>query len=397
MRKTVSILAVSLGLLTGACSGAGAKYPTTDALGLSRVVLYRNGIGYFERQGHVDGDMLRIKVRKDQINDLLKTLTVVKRQGGEAVSISMPLDPQTWANAALSTLAPGRGSLAEVLDALRGTDVVLTTASGSVHGRIAMVEELEEPEPGGPSSRSETPALDHKITLLRGNDLEIVRLSKVKSITLQDGDMAMQFNRTLDASAGEGMFQQVEVAIRLANANEHDLMVSYVVPAPMWKPTYRVVLPENGKGQALLQAWAVVDNTSGEDWGDVQLALTAGAPIAFRYDLHTPRNVERPDLTETGVRKHAAVALGETSYEQQPPEAPKPSRATRDEAGPTPEQEEMDRDGGGEGGYGNGALGSGSRAAAVKDKRATKREQTKAAETRAPSGSAALAAAPAAP
>ncbi len=313
MRKAVSIVAIALGLMAASCSGAGAKYPTTDALNLSRVVLYRNGIGYFEREGHVDGDVLRIKVRKDQINDLLKSLTVVRRAGGEAVSVSMPLDPQTWANAALSTLAPGHGSLAEVLDALRGTQVELATTSGSVSGRIAMVEELEVPGPAaGDKPGPATP--DHKVTLMDGNDLRIVMLSKVKTITLLDGDLAMQFNRTLDASAGEGMFQQVDVAIRLANANAHDLLVSYVVPAPMWKPTYRVVLPEGGKGKALLQAWAVVDNTSGEDWKQVQLALTSGAPIAFRYDLHTPREVERPDLTETSLRKRAAVALGETTY-----------------------------------------------------------------------------------
>jgi len=334
MRKPLCIAAVVLGLMAASCSGPGARYPTTDALSLSRVVLYRNGIGYFERVGHVDGDVLRIKVRKDQVNDLLKTLTVVKRSGGQAVSISMPLDPQTWANAALATLAPGRGSLAEVLDTLRGTRVELVTSAGSVSGRIAMVEEIEEPGPQ--SSGNPGPVIqDHNITLLDASNLRIVKLSKVKTITLLDGDLAMQFNRTLDASAGEGMFQQVEVAIRLAGADAHDLLVSYVVPAPMWKPTYRVVLPESGKGKALLQAWAVVDNTSGEDWTQVQLALTAGAPIAFRYDLHTPRDVDRPDLTETSVRKRAAVALGETTYGRD--EAEKKEAPAEAETKPAPE------------------------------------------------------------
>jgi len=91
--------------------------------------------------------------------------------------------------------------------------------------------------------------------------------------------------------------------------------VSYVVAAPMWKPTYRVVLPKGGKGEALLQAWAVVDNTSGEDWRDVKLALTAGAPIAFRYDMHTPREVYREDLSNRIHQRRARVAMGETTYE----------------------------------------------------------------------------------
>jgi hypothetical protein len=312
----------------GCADDARVRYPTADSpLRLTRVVLYRNGVGYFERAGEVDGDVLTIKVRKDQVNDLLKSLTVVERDTGRAVSVSMPLDPTTWANAAIATLQPGRGNLAQVLDDLRGTTVSLSTTEGAVSGRIVMVEPLiDAPEPSdarrGPSLPPMAGTNDHRVTLLDGSDLRVVKLSKVRSVKLEDGDLAMQFNRTLDASAGEGMFQQVAVSIRLVGKSSHDLLVSYVAQAPMWKPTYRVVLPKEGKGKALLQAWAVVDNTSGEDWGEVELGLTSGAPIAFRYDLHTPREVFRADLTETGVRKQAQAMVGETTFEPMPAEAP---------------------------------------------------------------------------
>ncbi|MEX1362021.1 MAG: DUF4139 domain-containing protein [Nannocystaceae bacterium] len=307
---------ILLALATTACATGRQRLATTTDLDLERVVLYRNGVGYFERHGEVDDSILRIRVRRDQINDLLKSLTVVDANG-QALSVSMPLDPDTWAAAALSALAPGRGSLAELLDGLRGTEVTLQTTVGRVRGRVVLVERIvDEPDPDGrggsggdgPSQR------DYKVTVMDGAQLRVVRLSKVRDVTLHDGDLAMQLQRRLDASSGEGMFQQVEVAIRLTGAKQHEVTVSYVVAAPMWKPTYRVVLPEGGKGDALLQGWAVVDNVSGEDWSDVKMSLTSGEPIAFRYDLHTPRTVQRTDLTESGVRKRAAVALGETSY-----------------------------------------------------------------------------------
>jgi len=323
MHRSIPRILLVLLLATTGCAHGRSRLSTTDGrLQLEGVVLYRNGVGYFERKGEVDGDVLTIRVRKDQVNDLLKSLTVVDRRQGQALSVSMPLDPQSWANAALATLAPGQGSLAEVLDALRGTEVVLATTEGRIRGRIVMVEEIvDEPDPttrervfqpaGSPAPPSNR---DHKLTLLHQQELRVIRLSKVVGITLRDGDLAMQLHRSLDATAGEGMFQQVEVQIRLAGEKRHDLSVSYVVAAPMWKPTYRVVLPEAGKGKALLQGWAVVDNTSGEDWNDVSLALTSGAPIAFSYDLHTPREVERADLTEQGVRRRARAAVGESSY-----------------------------------------------------------------------------------
>jgi len=312
--RLVSILALSL----AACGGARKPYATTGgALQLSKVVLYRNGVGYFERGGKVSGDVFTIRVRKDQVNDLLKSLTVVERKGGRAVSISMPLDPRAWANAAIATLGPGSGSLAEVLDKLRGTEVTLSTSDDSITGRVLIVEVL------APETKKDGEAnqVDYKVTLIRDDQMSVVKLSKVTGITLHNDDISMQFQRSLDATAGEGMFQQVDVTIRLAGDHSHDLLVSYVVGAPMWKPTYRVVLPEQGKGKALLQGWAVVDNTTGEDWREVKLSLTSGAPIAFRYDLHTPRDVVRTDLSSVGSTRRAQAAIGESTYGQPASEA----------------------------------------------------------------------------
>lgn len=316
--KTTILRNLPLFLLLTACGGMRTKLPATESpLGLERVVLYRNGVGYFERHGDVQGRTLRIRVRRDQIDDLLKSLTVIDANG-RAISVSMPLDPDSWASAALAGLGSGRGSLAQVLDGLRGTYVSLQTSVGKLRGRIVMVEHLvNEPDPNRrpqDEGEFEGESRDWKVTLLEGNRLKVVRLSKVTDVTLQDGDLAMQLHRRLDASAGEGMFQQVEVSIALAGGDRHDLKVSYVVAAPMWKPTYRVVLPAAGDGTALLQGWAIVDNTSGEDWSSVNLALTSGEPIAFQYDLHTPRDVDRADLTESGVRKRAVVAVGETTW-----------------------------------------------------------------------------------
>lgn len=308
--------------LAGCAKENRARFPSASSpLSLDRVVLYRNGIGYFERRGKVDGNHLSIKVRKDQINDMLKSLTIVDRNSGRALSVSMPLDPQTWASAALATLQPGNGSLAQVLDSLRGVQVNLGTTQGEFSGRVVMVEETnQEPDPTAEragANHGAPPVLgqDHKVTLIREKELTVVRLSKVRTVTLEDGDLAMQFHRRLDASAGEGMFQQVEVGVRLGGeVSSHDLVVSYVVEAPMWKPSYRVVLPEKGKGEALLQAWAVVDNVSGEDWNEVSMSLTAGEPLAFRYDLHTPRRVAREDVSARVHSRRAAVAMGESSY-----------------------------------------------------------------------------------
>jgi outer membrane murein-binding lipoprotein Lpp len=250
---------------------------------------------------------------------LLKSLTVIDRSSGKTLSISIPLDPKAWQDAALSMLTPGRGRLYEVLDALRGSDVSVDTDAGRVSGRIVMVERIAPQFTKKPDG-TELPE-DHKLTLLNGDTFEIVLLSKVNAVTFSEGDLVMQLDRHLDATAGEGMFQQVEVVVHFTDRISHELAVSYVADAPLWKPTYRLVLAEDGSGKALLQAWAVVSNISGENWQSVQLSLTSGAPLAFRYDLHTPQELERPDLTQSGVDKRAQVAFGESSFVPPPPAA----------------------------------------------------------------------------
>src|SRR5262249_14540396 len=62
--------------------------------------------------------------------------------------------------------------------------------------------------------------------------------------------------------------------------------------APMWKSSYRLVFDREGKPK--LQGWAVVENTTDEDWKDVRMALVSSRPISFQMDLYQPLFVPRP-------------------------------------------------------------------------------------------------------
>src|SRR5262249_48770327 len=58
--------------------------------------------------------------------------------------------------------------------------------------------------------------------------------------------------------------------------------------------SYRLALKDNDK--LFLQGWAVVENTSDEDWNNVQLGLVSGRPISFEMDLYQPLFVRRPTV-----------------------------------------------------------------------------------------------------
>jgi hypothetical protein len=304
------------------CAATESRQPgpvVQNPLALSRVELYRSGVGYFERAGVVQGSELTLKVRKDQINDLLKSLTVIDRSSGKVLSVSLPLDPKAWQNAAQAKFTEGVTGLGELLHTLRGSSIRVRYGIDDknlqeVQGRIMSVD-------AGDDGRA-------LLGLLDQSTVHLVDPMQIRSVTLFDGDVAMQLHRNLDAAMGEGMFQQVEVVVRLNEAPKHEVLLSYVVEAPKWKPTYRLVLDSQDSGKALLQAWAIVDNTSGESWEKVHLSLTSGAPIAFRYNLHTPQNVFRPDMTRNQTDRQANVAIEQASNTARMPlSAPPPAPA----------------------------------------------------------------------
>jgi len=82
------------------------------------------------------------------------------------------------------------------------------------------------------------------------------------------------------------------MTISTAGEGERNLLVSYISEMPVWKSTYRIVIPNEGK--PLLQGWAIVDNTVGEDWKNVELSLVAGAPQSFVQQLSQPYYARRP-------------------------------------------------------------------------------------------------------
>jgi hypothetical protein len=190
-------------LLVMGCASR-ASYVHTDTT-LGRVVVYRNGVAYFERYASVNGNQLRLAVPGDKVDDFLKSLTVVDAVTGEPAPVSYPTE----------TPADGNGNL--------------------------------------------------------------------------------------------------DMHIELPGNVPHRLKLSYVTESPSWKPSYRVTLGDGGK--VALQAWAIVDNTSGEDWNQVKLGVGSSSAMSFRFDLRSVRMVERETLRSDSLLA-LAPPTGESTYDE---------------------------------------------------------------------------------
>ena len=220
-------------VLCGACASKPAV--TSEGLALKRVVIYRNGVAYFEREGRVTGSKVSFRVRRDEVGDFLASFAVMEKAGGSVRAASFPMrrdEPPT------------------------------------------PLVEGEKPLP--------VPPVDPK--------------------------------------------RKLENVVMELDGGEHDLAVGYIAEAPVWRPSYRLVLQ---KDKVHLQVWGIVQNLSGEDWKNTHLTVVADAPLALQTGLENAVIPSRPVLAE-GNEVIMVVPQSETSLASAPP--PAPSMAMSEEA-----------------------------------------------------------------
>jgi len=308
------IMIATLAAVTIVGAGCSPQYGVRTPRGISpqlpitRVTLYQNGIAYFEREGRLQGDRLTLHCRPHQINDLLKSLTVIDRTSGRAVSISLPLEKGVVARLGrLPKQVRKTSGLLDVLRVFRGAQIRISGKQGTVSGRVVGVEQ------GLLRTTGKTPPTGWRVTLksTKGR-LVVYPVAAIRTLQMQDRALEMGLDKSLDISLEEGTWKPIRLSVRLVGARNHDLLVSYIVEMPNWKPAYRLVLGADGR--PLLQGWAVVDNLSGESWNKIRLSLVAGTPMSFLYNLHSPRFTRRIDLSHRGRSTSLAPPSGSVGY-----------------------------------------------------------------------------------
>jgi hypothetical protein len=259
-------------------------------LPVKRVVLYKNGIGYFEHVGKVQGKQdVAIPFTSGQLNDVLKSLTVLDLDGGRITGVeygsAAPVDRQIGD---LRLPLGEKASLTEYLQALRGSKIEVRSGTSVLSGRLLSVE--RKTRMGGGA----TLEVDYVSVITDNGELRTAEVAPQFSVKLLDRGMAGKLERYLDIVTASRDADVRRMVISADGTGERSLFVSYISEAPVWKATYRIVLdPKRGK-EPLLQGWAIVDNVIGQDWENVQLSLVAGAPQSFVQNLSQPYYSRRP-------------------------------------------------------------------------------------------------------
>jgi hypothetical protein len=272
------------------------------SLPVTRVALYKNGVGFFEHTGHVTGDAaVTIDFTSGQLNDVLQSLTAIDLNGGRisgaGYNSTTPLDQQ------LKTLPlslDDNPTASDFYSAIRGARVEVRSGSASITGRLLSVEVRSSK----PADSNSTAAIDrYFITVVSdAGDTRTLELNSTTSVRLLDASLHGDVSRYLqliDANRSQGL-RHLTLTDNGPKGSQatRELRVSYISEVPIWKSTYRILFTNANatSQQATLQGWSVVDNTTGADWNNVQLSLIAGAPQSFIQPLSQPIYSRRPEV-----------------------------------------------------------------------------------------------------
>ncbi|HYN06425.1 MAG TPA: carboxypeptidase regulatory-like domain-containing protein [Vicinamibacterales bacterium] len=262
-----------------------------DRLPVRRVVLYKSGVGYFEHLGKVRGNQqVTIDFTSGQLDDVLKSLTTLDLDGGRVAGVSYNSDASLDRRLSALRLPLGEQTTrAQFLSALRGARLEVRTPTARFVGRLLSVERFER------RSNGDVTTVDAVALVSDAGDIQTIPLDPGVSVRIAETDLNQEVSRYLTAVASVRDQDLRRLTIATTGTGERDLFVSYVSEVPVWKATYRLVLPSSTETRKpLLQGWAIVDNTVGEDWENVELSLVAGAPQSFIQQISRPYYMQRP-------------------------------------------------------------------------------------------------------
>ena len=292
-------------------------------LPVTRVSLYKNGVGFFEHTGIVHGNAsVTIDFTSAQLNDVLQSLTAIDLNGGRisgaGYNSTSPLDQQLRS---LSLGLPQNTTFAQFLGAVRGARVEVTGSGAAFTGRLMDVESHEAQQIPGKDGTTITETFFISVISDAGA-LRIFPMTPALSVRLLEAPLHADVNhylQLLDGTRNQGLRH---LTLDDKGTGARELHVSYISEVPIWKSTYRILFTEKSSGgpfmpqshrgmsgepqtpgpngeattTATLQGWSVVDNTTGVDWINVHLSLIAGAPQSFIQPLSQPIYSRRPEI-----------------------------------------------------------------------------------------------------
>jgi len=267
-------------------------------LNIKKVIIHRSGISYFILEGLIIGTgAFELEFKIDEMDDVLKSLFVLDTSEKGYIS-SISYDAALETSQLLKSIMlniPDRGSLSSLITQIKGADVKLTVAGGkTIVGTIIGIEEIEK------MNKNEKTVEKLLILLQENDEISKFNFSDFKSFDILNEDIKKDLKFFLDTVISGKKKDAKKIKINCESGGDDEVerivFVYYIRESPIWKTSYRLIMSKEQAQdeKCLLSGWSLIENTTNQDWEDVELSLVAGMPVSFKYEFYRPIFIQRP-------------------------------------------------------------------------------------------------------
>jgi hypothetical protein len=291
-----------------------SKQNVVDVPAVKKVVLFKHGMAFYAMKSAVKQTAsLTLQFKVHEMDDILKSLFVADLSGNGFIS-NISYDAAQDIDQMLKNISvsiPGtKKVLEDFLASIKGASVQVALAGKNLEGSVIGIETTEE-------LNGQALSIEPILLLLERTAKKImkIRFSDMKSFRLLNEALQKDLSFLLETIISRKQKDAKNLAIRCEatgkSKDSREIYLNYILEAPIWKTSYRLVLPGDkskgliSEGKALLSGWGLVENQTPNDWNDVDLSLVAGMPVTFKYPIYLPQFIQRkvvPLPTKSSVK-----------------------------------------------------------------------------------------------
>jgi len=267
-------------------------------LNVKKVIIFKHGVSYYILEGSVKGtDTFELEFKIDEMDDVLKSLFVLDTSEKGYIS-SISYDAALETSQLLKSIMlniPDRDSFSSLITQIKGANVSLTITGGkTISGTIMGIEEFEK--------MSKDEKIVEKLLILL-QDSEVIskfNFTEIKSFEIMNEDIKKDLKFFLETVISGKKKDAKKIVINCESGGNDEvdriIFVYYIRESPIWKTSYRLIMSKEQalEKKCLLSGWSLIENTTNQDWENVELSLVAGMPVSFKYEFYRPIFIQRP-------------------------------------------------------------------------------------------------------
>jgi hypothetical protein len=267
-------------------------------LKVKKVIIFKHGVSYYILEGTVKGtDTFELEFKIDEMDDILKSLFVLdtSEEGYiSSISYDAALDTSQLLKSIMLDI-PDTDSFSSLVAQIKGASVNLTIGGAKkVSGTVIGIETVEK-------AVKDEKIFEKKLVLLQDEDVVTkIGFDEIKLLDILNEDIKKDLKFFLNTVISGKKKDAKKIIINCESGGEDDVernvFVSYIRESPIWKTSYRLIMSKQQalENKCLLSGWSLIENTTNQDWEDIELSLVAGMPVSFKYEFYRPIFIERP-------------------------------------------------------------------------------------------------------